>query len=232
MITIERLTTLLNDQFGGLLRDGMHEIGNGQCCAMELLSAAQEIPWTDTPEETKTWDLRPLNDISVDSRVRTQHLLPVLAAYAGCCDWPIARQIAVARRLGLLTVNRIIAEFSGLPDRIRDDLRSARDLVAAREAASSAVMAAREASSQSAAELAEQVASVALQAAVGAECPMAATQSAAGVAADATTLVAGRSAEVARRGQSEAAATEATTKIFVAACQVWLDALQPEEAFA
>jgi len=147
---LDRLEQLLANRFHGELKAGKHE-ANGECCALELLSAAREIPWTDSPFSVRCWDLRPLNDIAVSDDVRREYLLPVIAAYDGSMDWPLTRQQEVASRLAIGTVNRIVSALPILPPEVSAACATAADLWSAESAARSARAAAWSASAESAA---------------------------------------------------------------------------------
>lgn len=136
-ITVESLSDLLGGRFGGVLRAGRHD-EDGECCAIELLSAARGLPWTDAPGAVGAWDLRPLNDADVPDAVRTECILPVLAAYADARGWPPDRQIAVASRLAILTVRRIVADLPGVAPETAERCRRAATVEEARLAASAA----------------------------------------------------------------------------------------------
>ena len=100
------------------LAPGVHEAASGEACALEAYHAWRGEPWSDTPDTI--WDFRPLNDAPWSSATaRTVHLAPVIAAYADCTAWPLARQQAVIQRVVLLTVQRVIAALPGLPDPVR-----------------------------------------------------------------------------------------------------------------
>ena len=115
---------------------------DGQACALEYLSVARGIDWTDAPEKVRCFDLRLINDISVSDALRTEHLMPVLMAYDGSLDWPMERQQRVVERIIILTVQRLVADLPGLPDTIREQCRKATTLTEAAEAARAAAGAA------------------------------------------------------------------------------------------
>ena len=201
MISFEKLNSLINDRFHGHLKAGKHE-SNGECCALELLSVARDLPWTDDPDTVRCWDLRSLNDIDVPDDVRREYLLPVIAAYDGSMDWPKDRQCEVASRLAILTINRLVSGLPGLPANIAARCKGATDLSSARSAAAAAAAAAE----------------------VVAAAAAAAARSVA--AAWSSEVAAAWSSEVAAEAAA-AAAAEARVKIFTLACGVWLDALKP-----
>ena len=64
----------------------------------------------DSPNLARTWDIRPLNDAFSDDKLRTAWMLKVHAAYLGSYDWEQTRRRAVAEKLVILTVNRIISD--------------------------------------------------------------------------------------------------------------------------
>src|SRR3990167_4079927 len=129
-LTLVKLKRFVAERFGGKLMAGKHS-EDGEACALECLSAWQGISWTDDPAKTRTFDLRPINDIHVPDALRAKHLLPVLVAYAGSLDWPQKRQRAVAEKIVIGTVNKIVAELPGLPAEIAEQCRRAATIQAA-----------------------------------------------------------------------------------------------------
>ena len=194
------LRELLTTRFGGVLRRGLHA-ADGEACALELLSAAQGLAWTDSPARTRTFDLRPLNDMPVDNVTRTTHLLPVLEVYAGSLDWPAERQCAVAQRLAILTVNRLIATLPGLSKEARHACESATTPGA----------------------VAKEMSRVSLAAALAAEAAAWAAEGAARAAEWAARAAEWEATWAARAAEGEA---EAKERIFISACQLWLEAAQ------
>lgn len=55
------LRTVIQERFGGKLVEGCHQ-PNSKACLHEAIAAAMGLPWTDSPEETRCFDMRPLND--------------------------------------------------------------------------------------------------------------------------------------------------------------------------
>ena len=133
-VTLEALETLLKSRFKGVLFKGAHN-EDSQACVLELLSVAQGMPWTDSPKTTRCFDLRLINDMPVSNAIRTKHLLPLLAVYAGSMDWPIAKQKAVVTRIVLLTVNRLLAELPSLSKVLKTQCQQATTLLEAAGAA-------------------------------------------------------------------------------------------------
>lgn len=131
---MQTIESLLETRFGGVIRCGSHK-EDGECCILELAAAAQGLPWTDDPEKVRCWDIRAINDAYADGARRTKAMLRLYAAYAGSMDWPTDRQQAVASRIAILTMNRIIAELPGLSDEVRQQCRDADTLDAAAAAA-------------------------------------------------------------------------------------------------
>lgn len=119
MTTLEDLRERLS-KYGGLLRAGKHQSDCGIVCGVELLRDAMD----DDPEKARIYDVRRLNDIDVPDEVRTGCLLPVLAAYAGCRDWPIDRQRAVVERIVIDTVRLIVAELPRLTQEVAAQCRA------------------------------------------------------------------------------------------------------------
>ena len=99
------------EKFGGVLKYGKHGAESGECCALELLAEDMGLGHTDSPRDTHTWDLRSLNDMNVPDDVRTEHLIPVLAAYAGSMDWDVKRQMEVSEKVLLGMFRKVIAQY-------------------------------------------------------------------------------------------------------------------------
>jgi hypothetical protein len=134
----ERLQCLLDNKFGGVLRESSNPEDSGQADAMELLSVSRGVPWTSSPDQVHCFDLSPLYKIQVSPETRTKHFLPVLAAYDGSLDWPIQRKQRVAERLAILTVQRLVSELPGVPEACRNACREAHTLAEAAAAATKA----------------------------------------------------------------------------------------------
>ena len=122
----KRLRETLTTRFGGVLRKGSHPIGGPEVCALELLAEDMGLGRTDSPEATHTWDLRWLNDMNVPDELRTQHLLPVIAAYAGSMDWPRERQAQIARYIFIATFREIISKY--LPAKLRTECEAVKTI--------------------------------------------------------------------------------------------------------
>ncbi len=146
VLSERKLRSLLKSRFGGVLTSGAHT-ENGEACALEAISVARGIAWTDDPKAVGMPDLRPINDIDVPDALRTKHLIPVLAAYSGWGEWSEERRVAVMSRVVIFTVNRLVAELPGLPVDVADKCRNADTLDAASDAANAASDAASEVAS-------------------------------------------------------------------------------------
>jgi len=246
----ERLQCILDNQFGGLLRDSSNAEGSGRANAMELLSVFRSVPWTSSSDTVRCLDVGPLTKIQVSPATRTQYLLPVLAAYDGSLDWPIQRKQRVAERLAILTVQRIVAELPGLPESQRRRCREARTLT---EAAEAAAAASAEAQAAVGAEARESPASALWAAKAAKAASVALAKTAAESAASAAyvalaqramqessksvksaVLAAAEAARTAASAESKAAkaatATEssqpARDRVFRVACAAWLEAAE------
>ena len=227
---------LLTSRFEGKLFPGKHRPGSTVCCALELLSVHRGIPWTDSPSAVRCFDLRPLNDIPVGPVTRAGLMLPVLVAYDGSRDWEPERQRAVAERLVILTVNRLIGDLPGLPADIREACRAARDVPEA-EAAAKAAQQALEISKVAQQALGISKAAVMSRAAgaAGAAIGAAVLAARAPGAASAAVWAATGAAEAAEAARAARAAREARWELweeevelanaFEKACRLWLDAL-------
>ena len=196
------------------LSAGAHQ-PDGHACALEYLSVARGIPWTDQPETVRCWDIRPVNDILVSDDLRTTHLLPLLRAYDGSMDWPIARQISVVEKIIIATVNHVIAELQYLPDDLRAPCRVAATVAQAGAAAGAAA--------------------VAIPAARAADAPASAAANAASAAARAAAHAASAAARAAAIVASAAAraADAAPTvlildNLFIQVCAIWLNSARGE----
>ncbi len=233
-------------KFGGNLKFGSHTEEEGECCGLELEALCQSIPITDNPQKVRMFDLRPINDIVVPDDIRTQHLLPVIAAYAGSLDWPIERQKEVVSKIVIGTVNRIISQLPSIGKTAKNlclqaitlsTLTVAVHAVHAYDAAAAAAYDAAAAASyavhtatayavHAAAATAYAVhnaeaAAYAVHAAAAAEAAEAAAAAAAAYAA----------AEAAAYAVHAAAAAEAARiSVFTTACEVWLNAVTVEES--
>lgn len=116
------------DLHGGKLSRGKNSSNSGSCCILEAHSVCIGIDWTDDPVANRTFDIRPLNDMKVSSKLRTEWMPPVMAAYEGSLDWPHEKQVAVVTRILIGTVREIIAELPRLPTRHVAECRAVRTL--------------------------------------------------------------------------------------------------------
>ncbi len=103
------------------LTSGKHKKPGGGWCILEARSQCAGIKWTDDPVANRTFDIRPINDIPVRPRLRTEWMPRVMEAYEGALDWPHDRQIAVASKLAKLTMRLI----TSLPDEWAADVANA-----------------------------------------------------------------------------------------------------------
>ena len=120
------------DKFGGVLKAGKHTAESGEVCGLELLAEDMGLGHTDSPVDTHTWDLRRLNDMNVPDDVRTEHLLPVLAAYAGSADWSLERQREVSERILLEIFRKVISKY--VPANLRDEWLAVSSIMDAQKA--------------------------------------------------------------------------------------------------
>ena len=129
-LTIEELQHILDTYDGGVLSSGAHSADSGQYCALEAVSLAQAVnrkdahvyrSFTDNPTKLGMPDLRPLNDARwSSSEVRTQALLPLIAALSDWAQWSSTRQQQWAKIVSINTVKRVISELPYFPDNIRE----------------------------------------------------------------------------------------------------------------
>jgi hypothetical protein len=223
-VTLTDLQTILDAQFGGVLDVGAHAAGEGHCCGLELLSVAEQRPWSDDPQTLDCWDVRSLHDIAVSPALRTRHMLPLLVAYQHSRSWPIARQLTVAERLVVLTIQRLISALPGLSPDLMARCRGATTLEAAATAARAAAAATWAAE---AATLATWAAEAATWATWGATLAARSTALAATFAARATARAARATARAARATARAAAAAESLAvqaQVFLTGCALWLEA--------
>lgn len=163
MIPFEQFPATLRARFGGQLRHGSHQ-PDGEACLLEAAHAAVGDAWSDDPDR---WpDLRPLNDAPWSSdALRTQHLVPVLAAFWHWEEWPETRRNAVMEQIALLTVQHLIANLPSISASIRMQCRAATTRAEAEAAAWAAWAAAGAAGAAGAAKAAAGAAEAAARAA-------------------------------------------------------------------
>ncbi|MGI0034291.1 MAG: hypothetical protein ACRD98_00285 [Nitrososphaera sp.] len=121
--TLTTFNSVLEERYGGLIASGKHREGNNEACALEIQSVCLGIDFTDDPDTLRTWDLRVINDMHVSRELRAKWMPPLVAAYAGCLDWPIERQVRVAFGIAIRTVQRLISELPYLSDKLRTRCR-------------------------------------------------------------------------------------------------------------
>ena len=229
MITVEQLQSLLDQRFHGRLTAGSHQ-ENGECCALELLSVAQKIPWTDSPQQLRCWDLRPLNDIAVADTIRTAHMIPVLAAYANSLDWPAKRQKAVTTLITIKTVSRIVSALSHLPVGIAEQCRDATTLSSALTAVKASEAACAAAQEEACAawaaqeEAEEACAAWAQEEACAAWTARAGSWAAKWARAASLSARASEAAAAASWAAARAESEKLRESIFINACKIWLEA--------
>jgi hypothetical protein len=210
-LTMKTMTRVLNERFGGLLSFGPHLEG-GEGCINEVGSAAKGLPWTDSPAILRCWDFRSINDMNVSREVRAKYLPKVFVAYDGSMDWPLERQLAVSRKLVILTIQRLIAEIPGLSEAAREQCRQANTL----EQAARAVRAAEVVVT------AWEVVKTTKEAVrMAREASRAVTGKAVAVK---TAKLAVKTAKLAAVAAGSMAAVAATEEIFIQVCEIWLEA--------
>ena len=141
MIDFDKVDAILRSRFGGYIRKGSHS-EDGKGCLIEIANAAIGAAWSDDP--TLWPDFRSINDAFSSDEARTRHLWPVLRAYWHWSEWSTERQRQIIERVIILTVQRIIAELSGLPAEVAQRCREATTRAAALAAALAAARAAAE----------------------------------------------------------------------------------------
>ena len=85
-ITLEALKHGLVVHDDSVLKRGSHKPDSREFCALEFSSIMRKKDFSDSPGDMP--DLRPLNDAPLSSdAIRTEHLLPVMAALWDWRDW-------------------------------------------------------------------------------------------------------------------------------------------------
>jgi hypothetical protein len=98
---------LLDERFGGLLRQGKHK-ENGIACAVEVRNAARGKAWSDDPGDAP--DTRALNDGPWSSdEARTAAMVPVEEALWDWADWTDAKRQAWATEVARRTIGEVLA---------------------------------------------------------------------------------------------------------------------------
>ena len=231
-MTVTDLQRALDTLDEGVLTVGTHRPDARAFCALEFSAAVRGNPPSDAPGDLP--DLRPLNDAPWSSdRLRTAHLLPVMAAYWDWGTWSLATQTAVVARVAVLTVNRLIAALPGLSDAVSAQCRSARTLLEARAAAVSAASAAEEARMMAAKAADWAAADWARAAARAMEAAAVAVIATSEATAAGVAMWSARAAMAAVTVAASAAVARAAARegdaVLITACQLWIDAIDHEE---
>ena len=138
MTTTHPFTTVLRDRFGGVLTHGAHT-PDGAACALEAVSVARGITWTDKPASTRMPDLRPLNDAPWPSdKARTIAMTPLVIALWDWADWTDDRRQRWAENVALHTIREILPLVLSLWPEHAAACRAATTLTAAARAADAA----------------------------------------------------------------------------------------------
>jgi hypothetical protein len=136
-LSIADLQHVLDTYDKGVLSQGAHSPNDGAYCALECVSLARNhgtANFSDSPSIVGIPDLRAINDRLSDS-IRTQVLLPLLAALSDWSVWAPARRQRWVAIVTIHTVNRIIAQLPELPEYIVEVCRQANTLTEAQAAA-------------------------------------------------------------------------------------------------
>jgi hypothetical protein len=192
----------------GVLKQGAHQPGSREFCALEFDAVVRGRAHSDAPLTLP--DLRPLNEALWSSDVvRPHHLLPVMAAYWEWAEWSEEKRQRVMGRVVVLTVQRVIAGLPYLSPEIVMRCQQATTLETAGAAAYAAARAAH-----AAADAAAYAAYAAADAAADA----------AAYAADAA-CAAARAADAAANAAAHAAANAAARdSVLITACALWVEA--------
>lgn len=134
MIPFSAFEKVLHDKFGKILSPYSHAPHLRMACALECAHATVGDEWSDAPGK---WpDVSFLNDADwISDDDRTEHMTRLMRAYWHWSEWTPERQAAVMERLIVLTVQRIISRYTGLPDELAYQCR---DAITPEEAASAA----------------------------------------------------------------------------------------------
>ena len=130
-LTLESLSELLTERFGGVLKAGVHQ-ANSECCVRELRACALGLAWTDQPDGGSPTDIatQRLNDAGWSSdAARTRACLP-LALLSEADAHPLW-----TRRYVIATVQQIVGDLPGLPESVRGQCREITDIPGAHAAA-------------------------------------------------------------------------------------------------
>ena len=205
-MTTEKLQALLDAMDDGVLKYGAHKAGGRDFCALEFESQVRGRAWSDAPGTIP--DIRPLNDAfgkgAVADKARTAALLPLMAVLWDWSTWTTTRKQHFVEHLVITTVQRTIAELSGLPEAIK---RQCMAVVTLKDAA--AVV-----DNDAAAHYAADAVAAARYAADAAD-----------AAADAAAADAARYAAAAAAAAA-ANAADARLKSATLSCQIWLEAAE------
>jgi hypothetical protein len=148
MITVEEIQHYLDTHDDGVLMSGAHSPESRQYCALECITQLRgHEKWSDSPINAGMPDIRPINDAMWSSNtVRTQAMLPMLAAISLWKDWTDHERQQFVSAVTIRTVREVIAMLSVLPEDIRQQCKAVKtlqDAWAAAEAAEAAGEAAR-----------------------------------------------------------------------------------------
>ena len=219
-MTTEKLQALLDAMDDGVLKYGAHKAGGRDFCALEFESQVRGRAWSDAPGTIP--DIRPLNDAfgkgAVADKARTAALLPLMAVLWDWSTWTTTRKQHFVEHLVITTVQRTIAELSGLPEAIK---RQCMAVVTLKDAA--AVV-----DNDAAAHYAADAVAAARYAAHYAADAVAAARYAADAADAAADAAAADAARYAAAAAAAAAANAADARLKSAtlSCQIWLEAAE------
>ena len=102
------LREVVDTRFGGVLSCGPHS-EDSKACALEALSVAKGIPWTDAPMKLGVPDIRPMSDSSWSSdKARANGMIPVVEALMGWERWSVERRKAFVLRVAERTIREIL----------------------------------------------------------------------------------------------------------------------------
>ena len=211
-MTTEELQEALNRFDKGLLYRGSHNPDSKEFCALEFDSIVRGRKWSDKPITLP--DIRPINDAFTDNKVRTEFLLPVMAALWDWSFWSNEKKQRWITKVVIRTVQEIISELPKLSENIRYQCRNCNSLDEARAAANAA---------RAAATYVDAAAATYFDAAA-ANAARAAARAAAYATAHAATYAAANAAHAADAAAHAAHAADAN-KILIQVCKIWIESV-------
>ena len=215
-MTIDELREGLVRHDGGLLKYGSHRVDAREYCPLEFSSIMRGQSFSDRPGDLP--DLLELSDaFGADDQMRTDHILPVIAALWEWREWSPSRQQQWVECVAIAIVREIVVTLPCLTESIRWQCREATTLQKAEAAADAAEAAANHAEAWATSAAAD-------AAAWAVWTTRSAGHTAAGVAR--ATRAAGNAVARAAGAALAAGDAEARAKILSHACAMWVRAAE------